>query len=129
MSPSPSFGYPVAEGHLPSGGQTSDFTALPAAREQALPGAREHGVAGRRATVHCSDEAHHSVVRTLASRSPRGTNASPAPCRPTAGVFLAPAVVDGRTCLRVCFVNFRTTPDLVKTVLETADELGRGLTR
>ncbi|CAM5320918.1 pyridoxal-dependent decarboxylase [Streptomyces canarius] len=42
-------------------------------------------------------------------------------------VFLAPAVVDGRTCLRVCFVNFRTAPDAVKTVLEVADELGLAL--
>ncbi len=42
-------------------------------------------------------------------------------------VFLAPAVVDGRTCLRACFVNFRTTPDAVRTVLEVADELGLGL--
>ncbi|MFF8910742.1 pyridoxal phosphate-dependent decarboxylase family protein [Streptomyces olivaceoviridis] len=58
-------GYPVAEGHFTSGGQTSNFTALLAAREQALPGAREHGVAGRRATVYCSDEAHHSVVRAV----------------------------------------------------------------
>ncbi|MCO5998332.1 hypothetical protein [Actinoallomurus rhizosphaericola] len=40
-------------------------------------------------------------------------------------VYLAPAIVDGRTCLRACFVNFRTTPDVVKTVLEVADELGR----
>jgi len=44
-------------------------------------------------------------------------------------VYLAPAVVDGRTCLRVCFVNFRTRDDAVRTVLEVADELGVSLTR
>ncbi len=37
-------------------------------------------------------------------------------------VYLAPAVVDGRTCLRACFVNFRTGPDAVRTVLEVAEE-------
>uniref|UniRef100_UPI003F49853D pyridoxal phosphate-dependent decarboxylase family protein n=1 Tax=Streptomyces chartreusis TaxID=1969 RepID=UPI003F49853D len=42
-------------------------------------------------------------------------------------VFLAPAIVDGNTCLRVCFVNFRTPPDVVKTVLDVAHELGQRL--
>ena len=58
-------GFPLGEGHFTSGGQTSNLTALLAAREQALPGAREHGVAGRRGTVYCSDEAHHSIVRAV----------------------------------------------------------------
>lgn len=40
-------------------------------------------------------------------------------------VFLAPAVIDGHTCLRVCFVNFRTTPEDVARVLEVAAELGK----
>ena len=44
-------------------------------------------------------------------------------------IFLAPAVVDGRTCLRACFVNYRTTPDAVELVLAVATELGDGLTR
>ena len=39
-------------------------------------------------------------------------------------IFLAPAVVDGRTCLRVCFVNYRTTADAVELVLDVAAELG-----
>jgi aromatic-L-amino-acid decarboxylase len=39
-------------------------------------------------------------------------------------IFLAPATVDGRACLRACFVNFRTTPDEVPLVLEVAGELG-----
>lgn len=39
-------------------------------------------------------------------------------------IFLAPAVVDGTVCLRVCFVNFRTTAEAVPLVLEVARELG-----
>ncbi len=58
-------GFPAEEGHFTSGGQTSNLTALLAAREQAAPGAREHGLAGHRATVYCSQEAHHSVVRAV----------------------------------------------------------------
>jgi len=42
-------------------------------------------------------------------------------------VFLAPASVDGRSCLRVCFVNFRTKFEEVACVLSVAEELGRGL--
>jgi aromatic-L-amino-acid decarboxylase len=42
-------------------------------------------------------------------------------------VFLAPASVDGHTCLRVCFVNFRTTPERVAFVMEVAEEIGRRL--
>jgi aromatic-L-amino-acid decarboxylase len=41
-------------------------------------------------------------------------------------IFLAPAVVDGRTCLRTCFVNYRTTAEAVGLVLEVAAELGEG---
>ena len=39
-------------------------------------------------------------------------------------IYLAPAVVDGRSCLRVSFVNFRTSPEAVERVLEVADEIG-----
>jgi aromatic-L-amino-acid/L-tryptophan decarboxylase len=39
-------------------------------------------------------------------------------------VYLAAAVVDGLTCLRVCFVNFRTTADAIPLVLEVARALG-----
>ena len=42
-------------------------------------------------------------------------------------VFLAPATVDGHTCLRVCFVNFRTTPEGVAFVIEVVQEIGRRL--
>lgn len=42
-------------------------------------------------------------------------------------VFLAPALVDGQVCLRVCFVNFRTRPEDVDFVLETLRELGARL--
>lgn len=41
-------------------------------------------------------------------------------------VFLAPASLDDRTCLRVCFVNFRTTPEEVAHVLDVIRELGQG---
>jgi aromatic-L-amino-acid decarboxylase len=44
-------------------------------------------------------------------------------------VFLAPAVVDGHTCLRACFVNFRTTGDDVDLVLQVAGDLGDALHR
>jgi aromatic-L-amino-acid/L-tryptophan decarboxylase len=42
-------------------------------------------------------------------------------------VFLAPATVDGHACLRVCFVNFRTTPEGVAFVIEVVQEIGRRL--
>jgi aromatic-L-amino-acid decarboxylase len=38
-------------------------------------------------------------------------------------VYLAPAEVDGEDCLRVCFVNFRTTPEEVPFVLDTVRSL------
>jgi aromatic-L-amino-acid decarboxylase len=42
-------------------------------------------------------------------------------------IFLAPAVVDGRCCLRTCFVNYRTTAEEVPLVLSVASELGAAL--
>jgi aromatic-L-amino-acid decarboxylase len=42
-------------------------------------------------------------------------------------VFLAAAVLDGMTCLRVCFVNFRTRADEVGSVLAVAGALGDAL--
>jgi aromatic-L-amino-acid/L-tryptophan decarboxylase len=39
-------------------------------------------------------------------------------------IFIAPAVVDGTACLRVCLVNFRTTSDEVPLILDVARELG-----
>jgi aromatic-L-amino-acid/L-tryptophan decarboxylase len=42
-------------------------------------------------------------------------------------VFLAPASVDGQACLRVCFVNFRTTPEEVAYALGVVKEIGRRL--
>ena len=44
-------------------------------------------------------------------------------------VFLASASVDGQACLRVCFVNFRTTLDDVDCVRAVAEEIGRRLAR
>ena len=42
-------------------------------------------------------------------------------------VFLAPASVEGQACLRVCFVNFRTTPEEVSYALAVTEEIGRRL--
>ena len=39
-------------------------------------------------------------------------------------VHLAPATIDDRVCLRVCFVNFRTTAEDVRMTLDVARELG-----
>ena len=39
-------------------------------------------------------------------------------------IYLASALVDGRACLRVCFVNYRTRPEDVDLVIETLRELG-----
>jgi aromatic-L-amino-acid decarboxylase len=39
-------------------------------------------------------------------------------------VWVAPAAVDGRTCLRPCIVNFRTSDDDVRALVELACELG-----
>ncbi|QYJ14263.1 Tryptophan decarboxylase [Rubrobacter xylanophilus DSM 9941] len=44
-------------------------------------------------------------------------------------VFLAPASVDGRACLRACFVNFRTTARDVERILPVAREVGGRLVR
>lgn len=38
-------------------------------------------------------------------------------------VYLAPAIVDGKTCLRVCFMNFRTDADHVDELLSVLREL------
>ena len=38
-------------------------------------------------------------------------------------VYLAPAQVDGMTCLRVCFMNFRTTTQQVGELLHVIEEL------
>jgi aromatic-L-amino-acid decarboxylase len=44
-------------------------------------------------------------------------------------VYLAPASVDGKACLRACFVNFRTTFEEIECVLPVARELGHRLAR
>ncbi len=41
-------------------------------------------------------------------------------------VWVAPATVDGRVGLRPCFVNFRTTDDDVRALVDVAVELGSG---
>ena len=57
-------GYPVADGHFTSGGQTSNLTAILAAREHAMPGTRKTGIT-RPGAIYCSDEAHHSNTRAV----------------------------------------------------------------
>lgn len=42
-------------------------------------------------------------------------------------VYVTSAVIDGRACLRPCIVNFRTTSDDVRALLEVAEEIGRTL--
>jgi hypothetical protein len=42
-------------------------------------------------------------------------------------VYLAAAAVDGQTCLRVCFVNFRTRQEDVDFALDTVAELGASI--
>jgi len=44
-------------------------------------------------------------------------------------VYLAPAVVDGKTCLRVCFMNFRTDAAHIDELLGVIRELGDALRR
>jgi aromatic-L-amino-acid decarboxylase len=39
-------------------------------------------------------------------------------------VYLASALIDGRVWLRPCFVNFRTTEDDVRAIVDVARELG-----
>ena len=43
-------------------------------------------------------------------------------------VFLAPAEVDGRTCLRACLVNFRTTAEDIDSVPAIVAEVGGRVT-
>jgi aromatic-L-amino-acid/L-tryptophan decarboxylase len=38
-------------------------------------------------------------------------------------VYLAPAVLDGKTCIRVCFMNFRTQAEHVAELLRVVEEL------
>ncbi len=40
-------------------------------------------------------------------------------------VYISSAVVDGKTCLRPCFVNFRTSEDDVRVLIEVTKELAQ----
>ena len=42
-------------------------------------------------------------------------------------VYVTGAVIDGRTCLRPCVVNFRTTDDDVRSIVTLAEEIGTQL--
>ena len=42
-------------------------------------------------------------------------------------VYLAPAVVDGHSCLRVCFTNFRTGAEHIRELLEVVEEIADGI--
>jgi aromatic-L-amino-acid decarboxylase len=59
-------------------------------------------------------------VADLDAHNDRLARAMPADGR----VYLAPATLDGQVCLRVCFVNFRTRPEDVGTLLDVVRELG-----
>ncbi len=75
-------GFPGAEGAFTSGGMISNLTAILVARERALPGCRHEGFAGRRGTVYCSEEAHHSVVRAVEAAGLGSDNVRPIPIGP-----------------------------------------------
>ena len=38
-------------------------------------------------------------------------------------IYLAPSLVDGVACLRACFVNYRTTDDDVRALLDVVEDL------
>ena len=40
-------------------------------------------------------------------------------------VYLAPAALDGKTCIRVCFTNFRTRAEHVAELLRVVEEVAR----
>ena len=42
-------------------------------------------------------------------------------------IYLAPALVDGHTCLRVCFTNFRTDADHVRQILSVVEQVAATL--
>jgi len=43
--------------------------------------------------------------------------------------FLAPTVLNGRAALRVCIVNFRTSEDDLRFLLDEVERVGRELAR
>ncbi len=44
-------------------------------------------------------------------------------------VYVTSAVVDARACLRPCIVNFRTSEDDIRTLVDVVVELGATLSR
>jgi aromatic-L-amino-acid decarboxylase len=42
-------------------------------------------------------------------------------------VYLAPALLDGHVCVRVCFTNFRTRPEHVREVVDVLEDVAAGL--
>ena len=44
-------------------------------------------------------------------------------------VYVTSAVIDGVACLRPCIVNYRTSIEDVRAILEVADELGELIER
>ena len=55
----------------------------------------------------------------------RTTRASCAALQDDGRIWVAPATIDGKVGLRPCFVNFRTTDDDVRALVDIAVELGR----
>jgi aromatic-L-amino-acid decarboxylase len=48
-------------------------------------------------------------------------------CQVDGRIYLAPAELDGRTCLRACVVNYRTSDDDVRAILDVLRDVGAGL--
>ena len=86
------------------------------------------GLAERFAALVAADDAfeliHEPTLSTVNFAHRRADNRALADAVQRDGrVYLAPAEVDGRVCLRVCFVNFRTTPEEVEFALDVIREL------
>ncbi len=64
----------------------------------------------------CDDDALDALNRRIVNRLVGG-----------GGFFLAPTVLKGRVSMRVCIVNFRTTEDDLRSLLDESERAGRAL--
>ena len=79
--------------------------------------------AGRRSSRSCRSATCRTGVADLDEHNARA-RARVAGGRPR---LIAPARVDGKVCLRPCIVNYRTTDDDVRALVELTRELGAAL--